>query len=51
MGKAAANQLLAPINPGKHADHKAEPLPDLLIPRFYEYYIAVKAGETVELSR
>lgn len=48
---ADKNNLLLPMDPGSYLDHKESGLPDLEIPKFYEYCIVVAKGDVVLLSR
>lgn len=50
MDKALANKMLLPINPGPHLDHKKNALPEMDVPKFYEYYIQTKKGDIITVS-
>ncbi|WP_289062137.1 glycoside hydrolase family 95 protein [uncultured Zobellia sp.] len=40
------NNLLQPLKPRKHLDHKEIALPQIDVPDFYEYFIEVESGDT-----
>lgn len=46
-----SNALLRSMDPGAFLDHKKQDLPDLSIPKFYQYQINVKRGEVISIVK
>ncbi|MCB0666216.1 MAG: glycoside hydrolase family 95 protein [Saprospiraceae bacterium] len=45
-----ANPLLSPMDPGIVLDHHNSPLPEMYIPKYYNYYVYTAIGEKVKLK-